>query len=204
MNYKRRLILILVIAGGLAADAKPVAAQSKEYKLKADWMYHFGSSLVDWGRNRPRNFVIGVLGGYSRDFEQQLQRIQRLTGAKGINGRPVRIRRFNSMADYERCDILFISKVAARGRTENARSRLDSALADRRVARGVLVISESDGFAGRGAMINFTVDPRRNRLTMQINPGEARRRGLTLQRRLTRSGAVTATVKTANTSSRKE
>lgn len=118
-----------------------------EYSIKARILHSIGG-YITWpatqkGANRP--FVIGVLG--ESPFEHFLDEMGR---GKVIQNRPASVTYIRSLnpSAIQGCDILFIC--------ESEMDRLADIL---RVCRGksILTVSDSQGFAEKGVMINFVV-----------------------------------------------
>src|SRR5437868_4087750 len=124
--------------------AAGAAAPTQEYQLKAVFIYNF-IQFVDWPPTPPdavhAPFVIGVLG--EDPFEHALDNT--LQG-ETVNGRPIVVQRYRSMAEVGSCQILFI--------TQSQVSQLDAVLALLR-SRPVLTVSDMSDFAGHGGAIEF-------------------------------------------------
>ena len=80
---------------------------NREYAIKAAYLYQFGR-YVQWPANAFASdgspLVIGIFG--ADQFSSSLEKIAR---TKRIDGRPIAVRRFASMAEYTPCHILFVS-----------------------------------------------------------------------------------------------
>lgn len=201
MRIKNSLILILLIAGGITTAARPASAQtrSREYELKAVWLYHFGNTLVQWPRRiegMGTEFVIGVVGEYPRDFQKWMRQVDR----RRIQGKQVTIRQYRTVAElnrnYRPCHILFISSAAPTGNRETTAQRLRAAKA-KIGSKPVLIASDSSGLAANGAAISFKVQD--NKVKIELNRS-AVPRGVTITRRFLRLPNV-ETVSNSSTSS---
>ena len=189
IGLRYRLLLLLSACLPIVA-ASNAAAQSQEYKLKAAFLYNFGLH-VTWPETEDDRFVICVLGKYPKQpFGAIMRDIQR---TKTLNRKKIVVGQFDSMDEYTRCHILFISRYAEPGREgETAEDRLEAAL-ERTKDSPVLLVTETPGLAGKGAVINFLVDTQANRIKMEINLDAAERAGLIIGarlRELERSGKV--------------
>ena len=149
-------------AGRLPA-AEPSA--NKEYRVKATYLFNF-AKFVEWP---PPAFAesatpirIGVLG--NDDFGLFLDQ---LVQGETVKGHPLVVKRSRLVEELKTCHILFISKSEA-----NRIDQILTALGD----AGVLTVSESDGFAERGGIVNFFIEG--NKVRFEINPAAARRREL--------------------------
>ena len=145
---------------------------NREYKLKALFLYNFGS-YVEWppsafqGITHP--FVIGILG--SSPVQRTLHEI---AAAKRINGRRIVVEHYASAGGIKHCQILFIARDVSPQDRKLAIERLRD--------QYVLIVGESNGFAGGGAIVNFFVE--NNRIRFEINLDAARRHKLTISSKL--------------------
>ena len=156
----------------LWAQSEEDAAINREYAIKAAYLYHFGA-YVQWPArsfaDSEAPFVIGVVG--TDPFGHVLDQIAR---TKRIDGRPIVVKRFASMADYAPCHILFVPSSA--GPAEKA--------AAIRKAHGtaVLLVGENPGFARQGGTIGFFVEE--NKVRFEINLEVAKRQQLRISSKL--------------------
>jgi hypothetical protein len=99
--FQTQLAIIFIFATNCRAQSfSPV----EEYPAKAALLYNF-SKFVTWPQNSFKNkdspFIIGILG--EKDFANTLKTISN----KFIFGRPIKIRQFQTISDFEPCQILF-------------------------------------------------------------------------------------------------
>jgi hypothetical protein len=182
-------LIVLVGTILLAVDARRGAGQmppqviDREYEIKAAYLYNFGL-YVTWPQGAVPNdqdqFVIGVLG--KDPFDANLDR---LAAVKKVGGRKIVVHRFKSMADYKPCHILFISGAdAAKG---SADERLAEAV--RKLKNlPVLLVSDTEGHAGKGAIISLLIDE--NRVKFEVNPAVAKQAGLQISSKLLQLGKI--------------
>ena len=112
------------------------------YSLHAVFIYNF-TKYIDWEKNNnDQEFVIGVLG--NSPVANSLSEIARTRLAKN---KKIVIRNYSKPEEIERCNILFIPK--ANG--FSLESILDH------TGKGILTISEEDGFAKQGTALNFKI-----------------------------------------------
>jgi hypothetical protein len=165
------LLLALGLGGGRPALAAPTAQQ-----VEAVFLFYF-SQFVDWpagafaGERSP--VVICVLG--DDPFDGALD--QAVAGER-VNGRPILVRRLQSIAGAADCQILYISASEA--------AELPRIL-DRLKGRNVLTVSDLDHFVESGGMIRFVLIDRHVRL--RVNARAAQAAGLTLSSKLLRAAA---------------
>ena len=142
-------LLALVAAMPGRAQAPPAPT---EYQVKAVFLFNF-SQFVDWppaafadGRSP---LVIGVLG---RDpFGATLDEIVR---GETVNGRPLAVRRYESVEQVEACHILFIDS--------SQEQQFDRILAALK-GRSLLTVGDFADFARRGGVISFVTVMNRDR-----------------------------------------
>ena len=137
--------------------------------MKAAFLYHF-ATFVQWPQTSPggQPFSVAVLG--DDDVAAELEKF--LPGRE-IQGRPMQVRRLNSLDDLADDAVLFI------GDEENSRlSELISRIED----RSMLVVTDAPGALKDGSMINFQVID--DRVRFEISLLAAQRAGLELSSRL--------------------
>ena len=182
MIANRLPFIVLIFVGVAALHGRIAVEQSDQNRIYASFLYKFGFH-IRWpddafdGDNDP--FVIGVLG--NDPFGEHLSKMHDNELWK-VNDRRVIIRIMDSMDQYERCHVLFIS-----GEPKNTReARMDAVHDHAQVRKSpVLLVSGTPGFANRqkGVMINFVIQPGgRNRI--EINVEKSRRAGLGIGSRL--------------------
>jgi hypothetical protein len=182
LRLARVLALLLAVTLVLPAPgAGAVSAPPTEHQVKAVFVFNF-ASFVEWPpgtfSSPTQPLVIGVLG--NDELAAQLEEVVR---GEQAAGHPMQLRRYRSAQEAGQnagdCQILFID------RSQEAQ------LADLRAAlatRPVLTVSDLDGAARRGVMIQFATDARRIRLV--INVEAARAAGLTISSKLLRPAEI--------------
>jgi hypothetical protein len=171
-----RLVLLRVSAvvaaflvSGATAHASP-AAGSKEYQVKAAFLYSF-TKFVEWPKETFASaadpIVIGLLG--ADPFGGELEIVVR---GRTVNGRPVEIVQLQNLAEAKRVAVLF---VPAGGEVLFEASHLT-------LDRSVLTVGETERFAALGGMIVFkNVD---DKVRFTINTGESERAGIKISAHL--------------------
>lgn len=143
----------------------PAHAGSTEYELKAAFIYQI-AKFVDWPpSNAPLRFC--VIGG--NPFGSALETIR----GKLVNERKMEIRLLDMGAEFHDCALLFVAAPAER--------HLDRVVALSRGA-GMLTLGDSEGFAQRGAMVNFFAE--QGKLRFEINLDAARQGGVKISSKL--------------------
>ena len=183
MSFLARRALILALIPILLPAASAAGTKlTHEYDLKAAFMFHF-AQFVEWPPEAlPEGsmpLTIGILG--DDPFGTFLDEIVR---GERLGARSIQVRRYRRIADIEECNILFIS------RSENERvAEILAAVKN----RPVLTVSDGDGFASQGGIIQFFTD--KNRIRIRINLDAAEAANLTISSKLLRVAEVVRTPK---------
>ncbi len=161
------MTMLVLGIGGIGCAA---GAVSKEYQLKAAFIYNF-AKFVEWPTQSfadPRSpIVIGIVGG--NPFGDELANT--VNGRK-INGRAMVIKSVDNAASAKGTHVLFVSarEVAGFGRIKSS------------LGPGVLVVGESPQIASQGGMIIFKLAG--DKLRFEINMAAADRSGLKISSQL--------------------
>lgn len=142
----RRLcgLLWLSLALGNAPLLVHADAPLGEYQVKAAFLLNF-ARFAEWpdsafsDTNSP--FVIGVVG--VDPFGASLDDVVR---GESVHGHPILVKRFQADDDLSGCHAVFL--------TRSTRDKLDLLLRELR-GRPVLTVSDTDGLAVRGVMLNL-------------------------------------------------
>lgn len=117
--------------------------KASEYNLKAAFIYNF-TKFIEWKTSPTDNeFIIGIIGA-SPINDPLVEVIKTET----VDGKKIIIKHFDKAADISDCHILFISRSAG--------AALDDILA-KTAGKGMLIVSEQDGYAKGGTAINFVI-----------------------------------------------
>lgn len=162
----------LLVAGLI--DARPATAAPTAQQVEAVFLFYF-SQFVDWP---PGSFadpsspiVICVLG--SDPFDGTLD--QAVAGER-VNGRPIAVRRPQSIGGAVGCHILYISSSEA--------EQLPQILSAVR-GHNILTVSDMDSFAESGGIVRFELV--HQHVQLRINAQAARSAGLVLSSKLLRA-----------------
>jgi hypothetical protein len=162
------LSLVWIVASGIIAGRAQAAT---EYQVKAAFLYNF-AKFVEWPDDAfaksGGTFIIGVVGDdpFGSDLDD-------VVSGKSIDGHRIEIRRFHNAGDLRTSHILFICR--------SERSQIGPIL--RRVGNApTLTVADTDGFLGRGGMINFLIED--SKVRFEINPSPAHRAGLKISSKL--------------------
>jgi hypothetical protein len=143
-----------------------------EYRIKAAFLYNF-AKFVDWppakAGHEKLEFKIGILG--DNPFGTDIDVVK----GKRIRGLPLKILQADSLSELGGCQIIFLSA--------NIENELKTIL-EQLQSRPVLTVSDKNGFANRGVIINLVKE--NNKIRFQINPAAADRAGLKISSHLLR------------------
>ena len=164
---------LLLVSGPAAAQAVRAAAS----QVEAVFLFNF-AQFVAWPAeafaDSQAPLVIGILG--EDPFGVFLDETVR---GDTVRGRPFEIRRYTGIEEIKDCHILFISRSEA--------DRLEGMLAALK-DRPILAVSDEDGFARRGGMIQFVIE--RSRIRLRINLEAAQAARLLISSKLLRSAEI--------------
>lgn len=168
-----RAVALLLIAGGLLGAAAPVS----EYQLKAVFLFNF-AQFVEWPpaalprENTP--FVIGVLGKdpFGADLDDVVH-------GETVMRHPLAIVRYHNVAEVHDCQILFISA--------SELAQLEAILAALK-GRSILTVTDAEGPAVRGVMIELLRQDNRIRLRIDLQATKAS--NLTISSKLLRPAEI--------------
>jgi len=159
---RRRRLLCGIMLGMMPA---PAHAGLNEYELKAAYISQI-AKFVEWPpSNAPLRLC--VVGG--NPFGEALETIR----GKPVNERKIEIRLLDMRADIHECAMLFVATPAER--------HLERIVALSR-GTGMLTMGDTEGFAQRGAMLNFF--PEQGKLRFEINLEAARHGGVRISSKL--------------------
>jgi YfiR/HmsC-like len=172
----------LILTGLFLSWLSPVEADPSEYQVKAVFLYNF-SHFVAWPTAETgasaRPFTICVLG--ADPFERNLDEAVR---GERVADRSLLVRRIREPAEAVDCEILFIARSEG-----NALDKVLSAVAH----RTVLTVSELEGAAQHGVMIQFVNE--NNKIRLRINDDSARAAGLIVSSKLLRLADIVSSAR---------
>lgn len=167
-----RLIFIIVcvtVSSWLFVHAEP--ATPREYMIKAGFLYNF-AKFVEWPEevfdNSTAPLTIGIYGEdlFGSSFDQTIKK-------KTVQGRGLLIKRFKTLDELTVCHILFINPSEEEHFPE---------IINKLRGSHVLTVSEMEGFAEHGGIINFIKEG--NNVRFEINLDTAEKNGLKISSRL--------------------
>ncbi len=171
-------LLTLIAVFLLSLTAYGTGAQSREYLVKAAFLYNF-AKFVEWPNgafaDQSSPLFLCILG---RDpFGEALETIK----GKRVMGREIVIKRYEDVGDIPAsgCNIVFISSSESK--------RLPSLLRTFEHLN-VLTVSDMDGFARRGGIIGLITV--KNKIRFEINVDAAERSHLRISSKLLRLSSI--------------
>jgi hypothetical protein len=149
------------------------AGEDAEYRIKAAFLCKFGN-YVDWPETVlapapvDANFVIGVMGN-----APVVEAVAAAANGQAVNGRPIIVRRLERGDAAQGLNLLFVARSHS--------ARLAEALAALK-DQPVLVVTEQEGAAPGGSMVNFVVVD--DKVKFDVSPAVAERSHLRISARL--------------------
>jgi hypothetical protein len=176
-RFARSLTALALLA---LATAPPVAAQEgvrlAEQDIKAGLIYNF-LRYTQWPQTRSgQPLVVCVYGG-----DPFSGRLQPMAG-RTVNQRPIEVRGASADRELDACALVFVN-ATARDEWPRLRTYLSR--------RNILTVSDYEGFARAGGMLEFTRVA--NRIGVRVNVGAAEAANLSIGDRLLRLASVVAT-----------
>ena len=152
-------LLLALVAGGLSSSMGAAQSdQPSEYEVKAAFLFNF-TKFVEWPEDSFSDphapIVIGIIG--EDPFGGSLPGI--IAGQR-VQGRPIAIMNYHRGDDLRRCHILFVSD-SERLYTAQILTGLQDA--------SVLTVSDINGFAAAGGMMQFVKQGNRIHFVVNLN-----------------------------------
>lgn len=136
---KPKLLLLFVIPVALMSFM--TSSSQSNFKVYSGFIYHF-TKYTQWPASmQSGDFVIGVIGSEGMNKE-----MSSLAAQKKVGSRAIKVKSFATASEVERCHILFLPK---------EKSSDLSAVAAKAKSNNSLLVTESDGAAKNGSIINF-------------------------------------------------
>lgn len=142
--------------------------EAEESNLKAAFIYNF-TRFIEWDDDIfPNEFVIGIVGTSLID-----EPLEEISKTKMVNNKKIIIKYFNTIAEVEKCNILFVSRALKTPLSE---------FLDKPELKRTLIVSEKETYAQKGAGINFVIID--NKLKFEINTRSINDAGLKVSAQL--------------------
>ena len=169
--------LLLFILSFAALCPGQAQEQSKEYQLKAAFLFNF-AQFVKWPPNSFTSddapFCIGILGDdpFGSALDETVQ-------GETISNHRLTVVRSQRIEDLKDCQMIFVSR-SEEGHVGEILSQIDS--------RPILTVSEVESFARQGGDIDFYLSG--GKVRFEINPQSAQRCGLKISSQLLNLGKI--------------
>jgi hypothetical protein len=165
----RRLFLIAML---MILLGPKTWSQTIDYAVKANIIYRL-TKYIEWPESKGSgDFVIGIVGETPLFAE-----LKNFASNKTAGSRKIVVRKFSTSAGAYDCHILFIS--------EDESGSLKK-IAARTAGSAILLVSEADGLALKGACINFIIVS--EHLRLEINKNNIEKRNLNIASELVQLG----------------
>lgn len=153
----KKTIILLLYLGFLVSFT-----QAQNEKFKALFMYNF-TKYVEWPASlKSGNFVIGVLGNSTISEELKV-----IAGKQKVGGQTIVVKVCSSVSDVEGCHMLYIP---------SNKSESLSEVTAKFGGKPLLIVTDKEGLASRGACINFVLDG--SKLRYEISKSNIDTKGL--------------------------
>ena len=176
-NLRRPFFSLLLFILPFTAFDLGHAQESKEYQLKAAFLYNF-AQFVKWPPNAfpaaDAPFDIGILGDdpFGSALEETVQ-------GEAIDNHRMTVVRAQRLEDLKDCQMIFVCR-SEEGQVGEVLSQLGS--------KPVLTVSEVENFAQNGGDIDFYLSG--GKVRFEINPQSAQRCGLKISSQLLTLGKI--------------
>lgn len=166
------LLMIFTLYGFSAAALNTGTEKTKhaEYQVKAAYLYNF-AKFVEWPAEMfaDKSLPFGICIFGKDPFGNAIDTIK----DKTVNGRNLEIKQYSGGEDVTACHIMFISP--------SEKKNLEGIL-EKIKDMHILTVSDMEGFADRGGMINLNKVEKKIRL--EINIDAAKQSGLRMSSKL--------------------
>ena len=173
-NGKGRIECLLLLAFITLPFCSLNAQRRVDYAVHANIIYHF-TKYIQWPEDLgTTEFVIGIVGD-----SPVLEELKKAVANKSIKSQKIVVRQFQASQKSFNCKILFLSQEES--------GSLKKVIA-KTAGSPVLLVTEDEGLARRGACINFIIVA--ERLKLEINKKNLELRGLGIASELLQLGTI--------------
>lgn len=174
--WVRLIAWSLALLAATGAEAAPAATASREYEIKAAFLYNF-TKFVEWPAgsfpDAHAPLVIGVLG--DSPFAAALERV---VHDRTVNGRAIIVRRVESLAELASAHVLFVAS-AEEARFGSLEPTIETS--------PILTVGESEFFASLGGVVTFVLQD--DKVRFEVNTSSADHAGLKISAQLLKLAA---------------
>lgn len=172
LRFSETLLKVILLSITLGFPTKSAIADTettnREFQLKTAYLFHI-AELTEWPSSA--SFTICQLG------DSPIKSYLPALNGQLINGERVQIN-LEQQSDPGSCRIIFISNVGD----------LNPALSEQAKLRHILLVSDVEGFASRGGMLQLAL--RENKIRIIINLQAIKQAGLKLSSKLLRMAEI--------------
>jgi hypothetical protein len=165
-QYYKLIVTLLCLVIGWNAQAQV------NYKVHSLFVYKF-TQYIEWP-SQNGDFVIGVVGN-----SPILVELEAIAATKKVGARSIVVKKLAASADLSGCQMIFVS--------EGQSGSLGS-ISSKLAGKNILIISETNGGAKKGAGINFVIID--DKMKFELNKGAVERQGLKVSGDLTKLAIV--------------
>jgi len=162
-SYILILSALVLFVGLITTQAYAESTQSKEYQVKAAFLYNF-IKFVDWPKEkivyRNDTIVMGIIGKdpFKKAFESV--RNKKIKGKKLVVERFAAFEKIKDKDVLKKCHVLFICASEKEDLPEIIKALNDSP---------VLTVGETSGFLESGGIINFLMEEKKIRFEINLS-----------------------------------
>lgn len=154
--FKKQLFCLIIFASMIGYASLPCLGQTAganlEAQVKAAYIYNF-TKFFDWGKTDSEFFTIIIVGK-----SNVTEALYKIAAKEKINGKPIVVNEISDLYSIDFCNILYLTT-----RNKDAFSNTLKKIKNKKV----LLVTDSNGFAEKGAGINFIkID---NKIKFEIN-----------------------------------
>jgi hypothetical protein len=163
-----------IIVGVVLLMASFVSEAQVNYKIHSLFIYKF-TQYIEWpDKGSGGNFVIGVVGSSPLTPE-----LEALAATKKVDAKTIIVKKLSASADMSDCHMVFVS--------ESQSGQLNSILG-KLSGKPVLVMSEANGGAKKGAGVNFIIVD--DKMKFELNKASIEKQGLKVSGELVKLAIV--------------
>lgn len=176
MIFKKIVFVFTLSILLMGSSAIPVHQDinSQQYVFKAAFLFRF-IEYIDWKKNsKTGTFNFAVLG------QSPITEQMRIIAAKEkINKKKIKVAEYENISEVGFYNILFVS--------ENSPVLIEDVVS-KFAGKPVLIVTEKEGYAEKGAHINFFISD--NKLKFEINQKAASKAGIKISSQLLRHAVI--------------
>lgn len=175
MNIRIRFFLLLLVCHYLFPGSVFSAPQTyEEYAVKTAFLYR-SLHYIEWNTKNTDTNLIVICTTISDDFSKIIQSLNN----RVVNGRTISFQNIVSHDDINECDVLYVP-MQKNASLRQTLSKLEN--------KNILTISDRQGFAKNGVILNFPVD--NQKVVIEINIDAANKQNLRFSAKLLRIAKI--------------